>query len=359
MNKKRWVNLVLLLAVLLTAVACGAADEAMLDTVEVTRVVTEVIVEEGMEVEVTRVVEEVVIASADGVTGEQAFPYDESPTTGQNAPTQPVQRLIIKDGQMTVVVEDTETAVTRAINLTVSKEGYIIAQSMHDDTAGYRYATLRLAVPVDKFEQAMRELGDLGDVTNESARGEDVTDEFVDLSARLGNLEATRDRLLTFLDQAQTVHETLEVNEELKQVEEEIAVIQGRLNFIVDRAAFSTIDLEVVPWIPTPTPSPTPTQTPTATPTPIPTADAWRPNDTVQVAAVELQDSMASTADFFIYYGIVCGPWLLLLGLFGYGVSRVRGRWETAVSLPTRTRPQSTRPQAPTTPSQGEQEDES
>jgi len=48
--------------------------------------------------------------------------------------------------------------------------------------------------------------------------GQDVTDEYVDLQSRLGNLEATRDRIRTFLDQAQTVDEALRVNEQLAAV---------------------------------------------------------------------------------------------------------------------------------------------
>jgi hypothetical protein len=117
------------------------------------------------------------------------------------------------------------------------------------------------------------------------------------------------------------------LNEELKQVEEEIAVIQGRINFLQDRSAFSTIDLTINPWIPTPTATATATATPTPTATPLPTAEVWRPGDTARVAAVQLQDSAQNTADFAIYNGIVCGPWLLLLFLLAYPGWRLSQRW--------------------------------
>ena len=191
--------------------------------------------------------------------------------------------------------------------------GYIINQRVYDDDQGYRYATMRLAVPVICFEEAMKALRQLGAVIDESASGEDVTEEFVDLHSRLANLEATRDRLRSFLDQAENVEQALEVNEELKKIEEEIAIIQGRINFLRDRAAFSTIDLIIQPWIPTPTPSPTPT----ATPTPLPTPDTWRPGNTAETARVQLQNTAQDVADFTIYNSIVCGPWLLLL-LIGF-----------------------------------------
>lgn len=231
------------------------------------------------------------------------------------------QRLIIKNGTMTITVEDTETAVNQATETAVQLGGYIISQQVWDDDRGYRFATMRVGVPVLRFEDALRAFRQLGTVTNEAASGEDVTDQYVDLQSRLDNLIATRDRLRTFLDQATTVEEALRINEELKVVEEEIAVIQGRLHYLADRAAFSTVDLTLNPWVPTPTPSPTPTHTP------IPTAQAWRPGDTVRLAAVDLQESAQGTADFGIYYGIVCGPWLVLFGLVGLAIWKAAAWW--------------------------------
>lgn len=320
--------------VLLLPTLLYACTDRSPQVVQVTRVVTEIVAEEGEVVEVTRIVTEIVESEAvaeevaQATEAGAALQATAAPTPGSSS-GEPVlqQRLIIKDGRLTVVVDNTETAVNVATNLVVELGGYIISQNVHDDTQGYRFAAMRLAVPVTQFETAMRELRSLGQVTNESSSGTDVTDEFVDLNSRLTNLHLTRDRLRSFLDQAENVTETLAVNEELKQVEEEIAVIQGRINFLQDRSAFSTIDLTINPWIPTPTATATATATPTPTATPLPTAEVWRPGDTARVAAVRLQDSAQNTADFAIYNGIVCGPWLLLLLLFAYPGWRLSQRW--------------------------------
>ena len=58
---------------------------------------------------------------------------------------------------------------------------------------------------MERFEEAMRRLRDLGDVIDESSSGEDVTEEFVDLQSRLGNLEVTRERLREHLDAAESL----------------------------------------------------------------------------------------------------------------------------------------------------------
>jgi hypothetical protein len=297
------------------------AEEAA-EMVEVTRVVVEEVVVEG----------EPVVVEAEAPAEEPAAAEPSEPRATQGAVSAPVEqpqaRLIIKDGRMTLIVVDTEAAVDGAVRLIDGFGGYIISQRVFDDADGYRFATLRLAVPVERFEEAMRRLRDLGDVIDESSSGEDVTEEFVDLQSRLGNLEVTRERLRELLEEASTVEEALEVDRQLRLIEEEIAVIQGRINFLAQRAAFSTIDLSIEPLIPTPTPTATPTVTPTPTPTPIPTPETWRPGDTVQVAAVQFQDTFQNIADAVIYVGIFCGPWLILLALIAvpfWLIARRRG----------------------------------
>jgi hypothetical protein len=315
----------LLLAGLLSA--CAKQPSVVEDTraVEIRREVTEIDGEpQGIVREVTAVIaerEEVILSPGDPVASLVDMPMSDLPLSLR----QP-QRLIIKNADMAVTVSDTDRAVDGAVQVAVDYGGYVISQRVWDDANGYRYGTLLMAVRVDQFEAAMRALRTLGQVTNESASGQDVTDEYVDLNSRLGNLLATQDRLRTFLEEAQNITETLRVHEELIWVEEEIGIIQGRMNYLQDRAAYSTIRINLDPFIPTPRPSPTPSPTPTSTPAPTPTPTPrpdWRPDETAKVALGQLQDSSQSTANFFIYYGIVCGPWLFLLALlalFGWRV---------------------------------------
>jgi hypothetical protein len=83
--------------------------------------------------------------------------------------------------------------------------------------------------------------------TRESTESQDVTEEYVDLSARLNNLQATADRVRAFLDEAQNVEEALEVNRSLSQLEEQIEVIQGRINYLSQSAAYSTLTIDITP----------------------------------------------------------------------------------------------------------------
>ncbi len=257
----------------------------------------------------------------------------ESETERPSASSAQIQRLIIKDGNMTLVAVEPDAVLEEAIDLAVDLGGYVISQRIWDDERGFRFATVRLGVPVDRFEEAMRILRTFGSVTDESASGQDVTDEYVDLNSRLANLLATQERLRSFLEEAENVEEILAVNEELKEIEEELEIVQGRMTYLADRAAVSTINLTINPVIPTATPTNTPTATPTNTPTPLPTPDEWRPGDTAHTAFVALENTSTSTADFLIYNGITCGPWLLLVSIVSFFFWRIV-RWRTRRSTP-------------------------
>jgi hypothetical protein len=235
-----------------------------------------------------------------------------SPSTHAAAASRP-NRLIIKNGEMQLLVADTETAQNRATQIINDLGGYIISsQIWYQEFLGenYQYATLTIAVPVDQFEPALQRFRKLAlRVQSETASGQDVTDEYVDLNSRLTNLEATRDRIREFLGQAKTVEEALKVNAQLNEVEGEIEQVQGRMNYLFDRAAYSTITLTLSPDLPL-TPTPTPTPTPTATPTPTPTP-AWNPGGTAQKAGTTLQLLSQNLADLLIWIVILIGPFAL------------------------------------------------
>ncbi len=243
--------------------------------------------------------------SADSKSGLPALPtMAAAPATGQTSGIGDagLVPLIIKQAQIRLQVKSTDQAIDRLTQIVSDTRGYIISNRIwyeEVEKESYKYATYTIGVPVEEFETALRRIRALAiKVVDETASGQDVTEEYTDLESRLKNLEATRDRIRSFLAQAQTVEESLRINQELAAIEEQIEQVMGRMRYLSSRAAYSTITIQFDPELPTlPTPSPTPTPTPT--PTPIP--DIWDPGKTFGRASGMAVQAGQFLVDMFIY----------------------------------------------------------
>jgi len=208
-----------------------------------------------------------------------------------------------------LTVKDTDVAIDRATQIIGDAGGYIVSSRVwYQDYYGnnLKYAAITIGVPVDEFEKVLSRLRGLAlKVVDETAAGDDVTQQYVDLQSQLTNLEATRARIQDFLKDAKTVDEALRINQELSNIEGQIEQIKGQMNYLNDRSAYSTITLNLEPELPVLTPTPTPTAFPTATPIP------WNPGQTFGNAKSTVTVVYQGIGDFLIWLGVVILPIVL------------------------------------------------
>ncbi|SNB67378.1 DUF4349 domain-containing protein [Thermoflexus hugenholtzii] len=226
----------------------------------------------------------------------------------------PAARMIIKNAEMRLIVSHVDEALTRIEGLVADLGGYIL-NSRTWFQEGEKYAALTFAVPSERFEEALGRLRRIAlRVADENTSGQDVSPEYVDLEARLANLEAAAARLREFLQQAKSVEEALEVEARLRELEGEIAQVKGRMNFLKGRSAYSLITVTLEPMRPTPTPTPTPTPV------------VWNPGQTFQEATEVLGVIMRALVDLSIWVLVLGGPFILPAGLLTFVVYRLRNR---------------------------------
>lgn len=233
--------------------------------------------------------------------------------------------MIIKNADVRLQVEDTDVAIDRATQAIGDLGGYIVSsrvwyQDYYDgiESKNYKYATLTVGIPVDQFERMLGRLRNLSvKVLDETASGEDVTNQFVDLQSQVTNLEATRDRIKSFLEDAKTVDEALRINQELSTVESQIESIKGQMNYLQDRSAYSTITVNFEPVLPEMKVQPTPT--------PI----AWNPGETFGSATKTLTSAYQGIVElliwlFVVFLPIVAPPVLILWGIWKFLTRKVK-----------------------------------
>ncbi|MEM6282266.1 MAG: DUF4349 domain-containing protein [Chloroflexota bacterium] len=241
------------------------------------------------------------------VEGGVAFEAIQSTAPAQ----QEQQRIILKDANMSVVVDDTETTIDSITVLAEGMGGWVVSANSNTQQRGeedYTTGNITVRVPAENLDSVLNTIreGALR-VDSENVNGRDVTEEYVDLSSRLSNLSATEDQLAEVMDSAFTVEDVLAVQRELTRVRGEIEVIEGRLRFFDEAAAFSSVAVTVREEIPT-----------------VGNVEVagWNPLDTVENAIGALIVAGQFLVDTVIVLAILGAPVLLV----GWGVFAIMRR---------------------------------
>ena len=162
------------------------------------------------------------------------------------SPTQ--QRLIVRTVDMMLVVEDVANALDAVNALAQELGGWVVTSSHQEEHRGFVSAR----VPVDRVDEVIGRLRGMAvEVRSEVSNSTDVTDEYVDIQARVRNLKAAEGQLFELMERAGKVTELLEVQRELTRVRGELESLQGRAKYLEETSAFSLINvnLELAPAI--------------------------------------------------------------------------------------------------------------
>ena len=139
-----------------------------------------------------------------------------------------------------------DTTIQRARTIAAGSGGFVVSSSASQGDEGQLVrGSLVLRVPERAYARVLEQLSDLGTVEAQEEAGQDVSQELVDLEARIRHLEAVEARLLGFLEEAGTVSAALTVQAELNRVQLELEQARGRLAYLDDQVAFATVALDV------------------------------------------------------------------------------------------------------------------
>lgn len=118
---------------------------------------------------------------------------------------------------------------------------------MSDVTLNVRDSvSIKIRVPADRYDEALASIRKSADrLLVEAAKGEDVTEEFIDVSARLRAKKALEDQFIEIMKRAETVQDALSVQSQISEVRSEIEKIEGRIRYLEDRSALSTVDVHI------------------------------------------------------------------------------------------------------------------
>jgi len=146
---------------------------------------------------------------------------------------------------MTLVVNDIQASIDQITRLAESFDGYVVSSSSWREGRRLR-GTISIRVLAEHFDEAMSSIGEMAvEISSQTTSSQDVTEEYVDLSAKLKNLEATEEQLLRLMQKAEKVEEILAVQKELSRTREEIERTKGRMQYLERTSETSLIEVHL------------------------------------------------------------------------------------------------------------------
>lgn len=150
-------------------------------------------------------------------------------------------RMMVWKAYLGLEVSDVGSVINKITALTVQSGGYIESKSESTE----KTADLRLRIPVQKFKEMIGSLESLGTVDFRRINREDVTEQYIDVEARLKNKIALRDRLKQLLEKASNVKDILSIESELSRVQSDIDSMEGKIKSLKGQVDLATLDVSL------------------------------------------------------------------------------------------------------------------
>jgi hypothetical protein len=162
-------------------------------------------------------------------------------TTAQAPDLSVDQRSIIYTGTITIQVKDVNAAAAQATGIAGVTGGFIGGDERQSGTGGTDTATLKLRIPAAKFGSALEQIAKLGKEESRAINTEDVTEQVVDLDARIAVQQARVDSGRKLLGQAKSLDDLVMLEKEVATRESDLASLQGKKRRLADLTALSTV----------------------------------------------------------------------------------------------------------------------
>jgi hypothetical protein len=156
----------------------------------------------------------------------------------------PVERKIIKEGEITFEtanLKETESLITRTVN---EMGGYIANDNVFSNENRITHR-MTVRVPADKFDLLLTRISESAEkLDRKTISAQDVTEEYIDVEARIKTKKELETRYRELLTKAKTVEDILAIEKEAGTLRTEIESIEGRLRYLQDRVSLSSLTIE-------------------------------------------------------------------------------------------------------------------
>ena len=163
-------------------------------------------------------------------------------------------RKVVATAQMSIVVDDPAQALQSVTALATGMGGFVVNSNLQKVTSSsgkeYPAASITVRVPASKLQEAMEKVRGLvpdrsTDILSEATNSQDITKEYVDLTARLKNLQAAEEQLRQMMDQATKSEDVFAIFEQLTNIRQQIEQVQGQIRYYDESVDLSALSVDI------------------------------------------------------------------------------------------------------------------
>ena len=210
-------------------------------------------------------------------------------------------RLVVQESNISLLVTDVRKTADEVVDYVQGQGGYMVDTSLsHPEEAAY--GTVKVRIPTEKLQEALSFFRSLAiRVTSERLIGTDVTDEYVDIEARLATLNKTKAKFEEILAKAAKVEDILRVQREIINLQEQIDRLKGRQKYLEQTAKMAKITLHLstdelaLPYAP---------------------SEAWRPKVVFKMAVRSLVRALRKAGSALIWFTVYAVVWVPVLAIY-------------------------------------------
>jgi hypothetical protein len=166
------------------------------------------------------------------------------------------ERKIIRNAELTLETDAPAEGQRKVAAIAEAHGGFVVTSDARqrqtdEESKPEMVVTVVARVPAAQFNAALDEIRAVGSrVQQEKITGQDVTEEYIDLEARIRSKQALEAQFLEIMKQARTVSDALEVQRQLSDVRAEIERLEGRRRFLENQSSMSTFTVTLQPSAP-------------------------------------------------------------------------------------------------------------